>query len=577
MANTASSALPFPAQDAASQHEAVSESRPALAFTPSTKFSALPLAHPASEPLHDSDEGASDSDDLATSQEDKVRERLYRDRARDAIKKEQVHMEGFLYKKSGGAASKAWNKRWCVLRSQAFLIYKRFSEDKLKRIIRADEIVDVRRVERRNHSFAFEIETPDRTFFFDASSEQELDTWLSRLRTVVASVNDGNAANSCYSGNRLSGESRADSRKLSNDSTAGSVFRAQFATTSKATAPTKDAVSPDAFLSLQPAAHRTQTASRPANSVFPPEEVVIGASNENHDENSHQHSDAKDGQTLLERPASLSADHENSGRNLPVTVTSTLGLQIETSQTLAQRYMAQVQFTADAEPTTAFPPGIDPGHEPAPITEEYAEDTGNADVEEDEEPNFNVDQRREIETRLVEDRVILRGYLLKQDKLRQWRRRWFVLRQNTLSYYADDREYEIKQILRRHEIHDIRGPDPSTAKAKSLRRTYFKVVAEKRNYWLAHDDAVKAREWFNALIQWKDSSSASAPTATTLLLPVAIRQSVSAQTPVALNDGISSKTVQRVQSASTSPQQMQTQVLSPLGIRRKGSNLIKDA
>ncbi|KAJ1996910.1 hypothetical protein GGI04_005597 [Coemansia thaxteri] len=167
----------------------------------------------------------------------------------------------------------------------------------------------------------------------------------------------------------------------------------------------------------------------------------------------------------------------------------------------ATHYSAQ----CPAEITTALPPGVDQGLEPAPVNEDGAvDDEGD---EEDEEPNFNVSHRREIETRLEEDRVILRGYLLKQDKLRQWRRRWFVLRQNTLSYYHDDKEYEVKQILRRHDIHDVRGPDPSTAKARSLRRTYFKLICERRNYWLAHDDAAVARDWFNALVLWSEETT----------------------------------------------------------------------
>ncbi|KAJ1807059.1 Pleckstrin y domain-containing A member 1, partial [Coemansia sp. RSA 2598] len=180
-----------------------------------------------------------------------------------------------------------------------------------------------------------------------------------------------------------------------------------------------------------------------------------------------------------------------------------------------------VQFASEGgDASTALPPGIDPGHEPAPLADE--------DCAEDEEPNFNVDQRREIETRLFEDRVVLRGYLLKQDMLRQWRRRWFVLRQNTLSYYQDDREYEVRQIIRRPDIHDIRWPDPSSAKARSLNRTYFKVVTDKRNYWLAHDDSAKAREWFTTLVRWSSGVAVS---------PVAIRQSVSVQQPSSSTTG----------------------------------------
>ncbi|KAJ2438227.1 hypothetical protein GGF42_008366, partial [Coemansia sp. RSA 2424] len=158
--------------------------RPALTFSPSTKFSELHVIRQRSAHSQESEDIGSDPDDLTPAQAEGARERLCRDKARDAIKKEQVHMEGFLYKKAGGGASKAWNKRWCVLRSQALMIYKRYSEDKLKRVIRADEITDIFPVQRRNHSFVFEVETPARSFFFEASSDQELDAWLARLKSV---------------------------------------------------------------------------------------------------------------------------------------------------------------------------------------------------------------------------------------------------------------------------------------------------------------------------------------------------------------------------------------------------------
>ncbi|KAJ1902231.1 hypothetical protein LPJ81_003632 [Coemansia sp. IMI 209127] len=558
MANTVSSALPLPAQDAAPQHEDTAlDSRPALKFAASTRFPAIPHQTPAME----SDDGASDSDDLTANQMDRVRERLNRDKARNAIKKEQVHMEGFLYKKSGGAANKAWNKRWCVLRSQALLIYKHFNEDKLKRIIRADEIADVHRVERRNHSFAFEVETPERTFFFEASSEQELETWINRMRAVVASAaaasvaSDGYGAGttSCTS-TRTSAESRADSHR---PNSVGSNSRAQFATTSRATAPSaavRDVV-PDAFMSLPSvsgSSRSQQQPMRPANPIFPLEGDA-----------------AKSDQQL--------AEEANEGnRSLYASMPNALGLKIETMHpVVGRKHSLKAQRSADA--MAAFPPGIDAEHEPAAVADECAD--GEEEEEEEEEPNFNVDQRKEIETRLDEDRVVMRGYLLKQDKLRQWRRRWFVLRQNTLSYYADDREYEVKQILRRPDIHDIRGPDPSTAKAKSLHRTYFKVVAAKRNYWLAHDDSIKACGWFNALVQWKDPTSASAPQPATagLVLPVAIRHSMSTQTPAdAAAKSLFPQPIQRVQSDSTPPPlQQQQQALSFLGVRRKGSNISK--
>ncbi|KAJ2776475.1 hypothetical protein GGI15_004838 [Coemansia interrupta] len=514
MTNAVSSAMPLPAKDTDTSQlaSAPDNIRPALTFSPSTKFTAVPVARERSQnSQNDSEDAASDSDDLTNAQVDKARERLYRDKARDAIKKEQVHMEGFLYKKAGGGASKAWNKRWCVLRSQALLIYKRFSEEKLKRIIRVEEIVDVHHIERRNHSFVFEIETPGRSFLFEASSEQELVTWVGRIRAVVAEFNTSNSCGSRTNSMRKSSESYCDARqhsldKSNDDENSGQLAlelgRMQFNTASRvvSTPPPKESID-SPFLSLPSIGiRRSQSTIKAANAIFS--------------------TNAED------------ACGDVSGPCLRIqTPRSTPKLRQQQHGTTS---MAQSSADPGDAAMSALPPGINPGHEPAPIVEEDCE-------EDEEEPNFNVAQRREIENRLFEDRVILRGYLLKQDKLRQWRRRWFVLRQNTLSYYHNDKEYEVKQIIRRHDIHDIRGPDPSSAKARSLHRTYFKLVTDKRSYWLAHDDSTKAREWFATMVRWSEGLAVS---------PVAIRQSASAQHPVSVAGSGASK----IYSASTSPQ-----------------------
>ncbi|KAJ2633110.1 hypothetical protein H4R22_000746 [Coemansia sp. RSA 1290] len=482
MAGTASSAIPLPASEATSQP---AEGKPVLTFSPSTKFQETPPEHHRHA---ESDDGGSDPDDLVATQLDSIREKLYRDQARDAIKKEQVHMEGFLYKKAGSGASKAsraaWNKRWCVLRSQALLIYKHLNESKLKRIVRADEIVDVRHVDRRNHSFVFEVETPERSFYFEASSEQELDTWLRRLRAVVAAVNCSSDAASI--------RRSSDSRHV----------------------PAPRNATADAFSSLPSSSRRAQDTATSAQAIFIPNAAE-----------------------RISRPGMT---------RMPSTPT----LRIDTNRLPADRI----------EIASALPPGINPGHEPIPVldTNEY---------DEDEEPNFTEDQRREIEQRLLEDRVILRGYLLKQDKLRQWRRRWFVLRQNTLSYYHDDKEYQVKQILRRHDIYDVRAPDPSTAKAKSLHRTYFKLVAAKRNYWLAHDDSLVAREWFNSLRMWNDASNFANPTTKQLT-----HASTMAKSAPSRSLGLGLLQSPRVYSPATSPAYQN----SPMQLARQTSTTTLD-
>ncbi|KAJ2437904.1 hypothetical protein GGF42_008474, partial [Coemansia sp. RSA 2424] len=355
------------------------------------------------------------------------------------------------------------------------------------------------------------------------------------LKSVVADINCLNSGSS--GSNRPSAESHHHS--LNDD-----VTRTQFATASRATLKSPLEEAPDAFMSLPASAtQRTYTPAIPANSIFAAQDAGVGRSDGN-EPTAH---------VRIVEPLHVCNDLEG------VATPSSPGLRIETPQAISLAHAAsQSTHNHDSvDVAAALPPGVDQGHEPAPVIEEdEADDEG----EEDEEPNFNVSHRREIETRLEEDRVILRGYLLKQDKLRQWRRRWFVLRQNTLSYYHNDKEYEVKQILRRDDIHDIRGPDPSTAKARSLRRTYFKVVGAKRNYWLAHDEASVAREWFNALVLWNEPTTSSAFT-TKLggLASPSLRHSISIQ-PTAGGSGNSSSAVpppaglgHRVFSAFTSP------------------------
>ncbi|KAJ1949190.1 hypothetical protein EC988_004870, partial [Linderina pennispora] len=186
MANTASSAMPLPVKDSAAQ--TIPNGEPVLTFAPSTRFSPPPIARRRTASSHDSDEQDTDPDDLVASQTDLAREQLKRDVVGPGLVKEKEVKCGFLAKRTGGAG-KAWNKRWCVLRLQSLSIYKNNSEYKLKRIIRVDEIVSVKPIEKRNRPFAFMVTTNDRSFYFDASSSQELDSWLEAVQRAIDIVN----------------------------------------------------------------------------------------------------------------------------------------------------------------------------------------------------------------------------------------------------------------------------------------------------------------------------------------------------------------------------------------------------
>ncbi|KAF1796814.1 hypothetical protein FB192DRAFT_1291906 [Mucor lusitanicus] len=83
---------------------------------------------------------------------------------------------------------------------------------------------------------------------------------------------------------------------------------------------------------------------------------------------------------------------------------------------------------------------------------------GIASSEDDEE--YSVD-RANIQSEESRNRVLIEGYLLKLGRNKGWRKRWFVLRTDTLAYYEDDKEYSPHRIIPLHHIIDSLEIDPS--------------------------------------------------------------------------------------------------------------------
>ncbi|KAK4046748.1 Subunit of the glycosylphosphatidylinositol transamidase complex-like protein [Microbotryomycetes sp. JL201] len=82
---------------------------------------------------------------------------------------------GYLMKK--GEKRKTWKKRWFVLRGGQLAMYKNDKEYRLLRLIPLQEIHSVGPVEIKKHSHAFGIVTPKRTYYIKAESDAAVQAW----------------------------------------------------------------------------------------------------------------------------------------------------------------------------------------------------------------------------------------------------------------------------------------------------------------------------------------------------------------------------------------------------------------
>lgn len=92
------------------------------------------------------------------------------------------------------------------------------------------------------------------------------------------------------------------------------------------------------------------------------------------------------------------------------------------------------------------------------------------------------------------ERVLKSGYLLKKGERRKnWKKRWFVLRNAKLAYYKDDREYVLCRILDLPQVH--------TCVAVQLKKhAYsFGIVTAKRTYYVRAGSGKEMDEWIHAI------------------------------------------------------------------------------
>lgn len=90
---------------------------------------------------------------------------------------------GYLHKK--GERRRAWQKRFFVLRPRMLGYYKDSKEYKLLRQIPLSDIRTCAMVEIKKHDYVFGIVTKERTFYVQASSNHERDEWVQEINAAI--------------------------------------------------------------------------------------------------------------------------------------------------------------------------------------------------------------------------------------------------------------------------------------------------------------------------------------------------------------------------------------------------------
>lgn len=100
----------------------------------------------------------------------------------------------------------------------------------------------------------------------------------------------------------------------------------------------------------------------------------------------------------------------------------------------------------------------------------------------------------EAQHNMKQETTVKSGYLEKKgEKRKAWKKRWFVLRSSKLSYYKNDKEY---QLLRFIDIGDIK-----TVAAVEMKKSLhaFGIVTPKRTFYVRASSKVEMEAWIEAL------------------------------------------------------------------------------
>ncbi|XP_067223678.1 pleckstrin homology domain-containing family A member 1a isoform X1 [Chanodichthys erythropterus] len=103
-----------------------------------------------------------------------------------------------------------------------------------------------------------------------------------------------------------------------------------------------------------------------------------------------------------------------------------------------------------------------------------------------------------LHTRAGQDQAVIKaGYCVKQGALmKNWKRRYFVLEQNSISYFKSDLEKEPLKIILLKEVHKVQECKHGEI---MMRDNLFEVVTTSRTFYIQADSPEEMHSWIKAI------------------------------------------------------------------------------
>ncbi|KAF9184297.1 hypothetical protein BGZ51_003411 [Haplosporangium sp. Z 767] len=477
--------------------------------------------------------------------------------SKDTLQEGQVLKAGYLMKK--GERIKMWKKKWFVLRTSKLAYYKDSKEYELLCIIDIRDIHRAAEVEVKHKSGAFVILTPRRTFTVQAGTLDEMQDWIHAINqaktqfefTASNSDLDSCAESTVHLGQQLpplpipqqmlqqqqhkhssAPTNNYDNNTNNNNNNSNNNNNTNNNNTKQPISgivlPRRQLQTP-LSLSNPDLLNKRKQSSKKGKDTAPslPLRLAIPSSSP-----SSGTSPTSADLSILDRP-SPSAVRAGAFRRadglMPITAATatdtTSGTQAKQNVSPSSPRMEHVHsdelvigsfssgqsFTlaasgANAVPGTPVSPGYYSGGEFGWMTSDHNLSSGEEEEIVDDDPSFleagrlasevNAPGSGIVTSEQLESKVVRQGYLLKLgNKYKTWRKKWFVLRGDKLTYYKNTKEYQPHSIIPLSTIIDCLQTDPvSKSKQYCLR-----IVTSKRSFVCCAPDEDTLLQWLDAL------------------------------------------------------------------------------